>query len=602
MGLTDTPTGNAVVNVATGDPSVQIGSKNTLEIQLVNNSGAAIALSAGSDPATFSLYLPIAFFTVAQQQAIRMTASGWAAAPLDTTTIPGTPILNVQCTQAATWADGATLTFTLDNVETSGPAGNDCIAVEPANMNGNVSFDMAPTLVAVSPPQPGNLKLSDVLQVTLDNQGSVLRSASAADPLTNTLYLTFKNIGATALATGATAAGSPKVYVSFVYGSTSGALAPDGYDPAKGAQPGSAWNISVGIQSAQLPWTAQDPRWDQEKPHPQWTLAPAQTNLQILGPAGSDEANVTFAFSDIVSVTPTGHTQMLVQCEAFARDDKTAYDTQLYVLDILKVDAPPTRGLLSFFGPDPVILVSNPTATVKIPLRWSMLDVASVRLLTSSAATTPLTRNYAVPPKPLDYDSATVTVPTPQTSEAVFCTLQAFDAGGGYLNSQQFTAYTQVSYVIDAAGTVYPIGLFGDTFWMLENYRYPAAGSYDYGNVAANDATFGRLYGAAVQPPAGWSLPTAADWSALFARFASAGDAYSALVAGGGSGFNAELGGWRTIQSNGSGTFTQQYVYGYYWAGGNVCAQFSSVSGKTSVGTPVSNTAAGLSVRFIRHA
>ena len=42
-----------------------------------------------------------------------------------------------------------------------------------------------------------------------------------------------------------------------------------------------------------------------------------------------------------------------------------------------------------------------------------------------------------------------MTLPAPQTSEAIFFTLQAFDAGGGYLNSQQFTAYAQVSYVVE---------------------------------------------------------------------------------------------------------------------------------------------------------
>src|ERR1019366_3549949 len=61
-----------------------------------------------------------------------------------------------------------------------------------------------------APPKPGNLQLPDVLQVTLDSQGSVLRSSSSADPLSNTLYLTLKNVGATALATGSTRSGNPR--------------------------------------------------------------------------------------------------------------------------------------------------------------------------------------------------------------------------------------------------------------------------------------------------------------------------------------------------------------------------------------------------------
>ena len=45
--------------------------------------------------------------------------------------------------------------------------------------------------------------------------------------LVNQLVLTLKNVGETPLATGPTLSGTPQVVVSFVYGNTSGALAPD---------------------------------------------------------------------------------------------------------------------------------------------------------------------------------------------------------------------------------------------------------------------------------------------------------------------------------------------------------------------------------------
>lgn len=77
--------------------------------------------------------------------------------------------------------------------------------------------------------------------------------------------------------------------------------------------------------------------------------------------------------------------------------------------------------------------------------------------------------------------------------------------------------------------------------------------------------------------------------------------AYAALI-GGRSGFNAALGGRRSIQPNGTGLFEQQYHYGYYWASGSVCAQFSGVSLHASAGSPISNSATALSVRFIRYA
>ncbi|HEX4832098.1 MAG TPA: FISUMP domain-containing protein [Trebonia sp.] len=601
MSLTDAPFGLAVTNPATSAATVQAGVPATLAVTVVNNSGADIPLPADAGAAAeFDAYLPDSIFSRAQVAAMTVTADGWSAA----LAADDPPYLAITRTGGGQWAAGQPITFTLAGATSSGPPANGNVSLIPANLGDDAPPIVDAPLSVVTPPRPGNLQLADVLQVTLDSQGAVLRSASAADPLANTLYLTLKNTGAAALADGGKRFGDPRVLVSFIYGSTSGALAPDAFDPARGPQPGSAWNIKSGISSAQLPWTTADPRHDSQQLDPQWTLAPSPANLALLGPASGDQAGVTFSFSNVVSVTPAGHTQMLVLCTGFARDATTLYDDHLFVLDIPKVDAPPTRGLLSFFGPDPVIPIASPTTPVTIPLRWSMFDVASVHLLSSSAAVAPLRRSYPVPPKPVDYDSATVTVPAPPSSEAIFFTLQAFDAGGGYLNSQQFTAYAQVSYVADVTGHVYPVALFGGTYWMLENYRLNLGGSYDYGDNPGNEAAFGRLYDSRVltQPPAGWTVPTVADWTALFTSFGDAKAAYKALASGGPAGFNAQLGGHRVLQPNGSGTYEQLYSYGYYWAGpGTAGAQFSATSGQAVAGTPVPSGAA-LSVRFIRHA
>ena len=596
------PVALTVTNADTGDVTLFLGVSASLKIVLVNNSGAAIDLPAGPAAATFGVYLPRTFFGLARLQAIKVTADGWAGT-LDAAHLA----INIACTQAATWAEGARLTFTLTGVVAEGTSGTGKVMIVPSNMTGSVPASLVATLGFMPAPEKGNLRLPDVLQVTLDNQGSVLRSASLDDPLANTLYLTLKNVGATPLATGPTMAGSPQVVVSFVYGNTSGALAPDSYDPTKHSAPrDSAWNITVGIPSAQSSWTAVDPAYVSADHDPEWVLTPSQDNLQLLGPAGTDQANVTFSFSDLVTGAPLGHTQMFVNCTGFAKDASTRYDPYLFVLDLVKVDPPPTRGLLSFFGPDPVISADDPDAQISIPLRWAMFDVACVRLLTSSPAVAPLRKAYAVPPKPLDYDEATVKMQAPQASEAVFITLQAFGAGGAYLNSQQFTAYVQTSYVIDAAGTVYPIALFGSTFWMLKNYEYPAQGSYDYGDDAGYAATFGRLYQArraqALAPP-GWSLPTEADWNALLHSFGDARAAYATLIAGGKSGFNAQLGGQRSIQPDGSGAYQDICEYGYYLASpGNVFAQFSGDSAQASVGTPMPSPQTAMSVRYIKHA
>ena len=596
MSLTDVPFGVAVTNTASGDSILQTGVTTTLAIAVVNNTGADISLTSTS---SFGVYLPSpALFTQAQLRAMTVTADGWAGAP------PASDLsITITCTKAGSWASGQTITFTFGNVTSSGPPGSGTVTLAPSDLGDDAPLSVEAPLSVANPPQPGNLQLTDVLQVTLDGQGVVLRSTSV-DPLSNTLFLTLKNTSAVALAAGGQRSGNPKVLVSFVYGQTSGSLAPDTFDPAEGPQVGSAWNITASISSAQTPWTVTNPRSDSQDHDPQWTLAPSPANFTLLGPASSDQANVTIAFSNVVSFTPAGHTQMLVLCTGFAKDAQTLYDDHLFILDIAKVDPPPTRGLLSFFGTDAMIPVSDPNSTLTIPLRWSMFDVASVQLISSSPLVKPLTFPSPVPPKPVDYGSTTVNVPAPPGNEAIFFTLQAFDGTGGYLNSQQFTVYAQVSYLEDVAGNIYPIALFGKTFWMLANYQFNAAGSYDYGGNSGNEAAFGKLYDSQVlsQPPAGWQVPTPADWNTLFGQFGDAKQAYAALIGGGRSGFNAALGGRRSIQPGGAGLYEQQFVYGYYWAAGGVCAQFSSVTSQASAGAAVSNPATALSVRFIRHA
>lgn len=605
MSLTDVPTGINLTVPGTGDSAatgtdglavLPIGVTAALNLELVNNSGAAIPLAAGANASTFAISLPSQFFTQDQLRAMQVTADGWTGSP----DAPAMAI-TITCTRAATWAAGATLAFTLTEVVSDGPRGFAAIMITPSNLDGDVAIELYVSLAVATAPAPGNAKLTEVLQVTLDSQGTVLRTDNPKDPLASTLHLTLKNTGATALSTGTTRAGDPRVLVSFVYGRTAGSLAPATYDPATQSPASSAWNITAGVEDAQSAWTAANPRPDSEEALPRWVLTPSRNNLQVLGPAGGDQANVTFAFSDLVTANPAGHTQMLVLCTGFAQDDQRRYDDHLFVLDVVKVEAPPTRGLLSFSAEDPVIPVTDPKTLIDIPLRWSMFDVASVRLVTSSPAIAPVTKPYDIPPKPVAYDKTTLRMQPPQTSEALFVTLQAFDGGGGYLNSQQFTAYLQVSYVIDAQDNIYPIGLFGNTFWMLENYRCRTGGSYLYGDESGDEATYGRLYPAGVKPPDGWSMPTIADWTALLRSFADTSDAsdksaaYEALIAGGRSGFNAQLGG----QRDGSGSYAWQYEDGFYWAsGGRECAQFSS---SASVGTLECDPKSALSVRFVRH-
>jgi uncharacterized protein (TIGR02145 family) len=586
-------------NTETGQPAVLVGVEATLDMQLLNRTGADVKLAVGTHAAKLTVYFPVPeFFTLEQLKQMVVTADGW-----ESTVDEEERTLVLDCKTEGTWEKDATLEFTISKVRSDGPPATGNVVVAPSNMTG-VQLQVDGTLAVSDPPVPGNLKLPDVLQVSVDSQAVVYRS-DAVDPLTNTLFLTIKNTGATALATDKDKRwGSPQISVSFVYGNTSGALAPDKRE--KGEQPlGSAWNIRGSPGPLQTAWEVTNPRVDGQDDHPRWLMAPSSTNLEILGGADSDHANVTFAFSKMVSLTPPGHTQMLVLFTGFRKDEHTGYNDHLFVIDIAKLDPPPTRGLLSFAGQDPVVQVTGPKERAPVALRWGMFDVAKVQLLTSSPAIAPLTTNYP-DPQPLAYDETTMILPPLRTSEAVFMTLQSFDGRGGYLNSLQFTAFAQVSYVEDPGGHVYRIALIGETFWMLENYAYETTqGSYAYQDDDRYIPTYGRLYDAhAAQAgmPDGWHLPDLDDWNALIEAFGGSEAAYAALIDGGRSGYDARLGGWRTVDPDQSASYSDLNSYGYYWLPeGRRYAQFSGKSKTVTVGS-VAPEGAALSVRYVRHA
>ena len=109
----------------------------------------------------------------------------------------------------------------------------------------------------------------------------------------------------------------------------------------------------------------------------------------------------------------------------------------------------------------------------------------------------------------------------------------------------------------------------GTQTWMAENLNYAVAGSKCYDNDPANCEKYGRLYDwstAKTVCPAGWHLPSDAEWDELVA-FAGGGAklmAASGWNSGNGTdefGFSALPGGYGY-----SGSFSNVGDYGYWWS------------------------------------
>jgi uncharacterized protein (TIGR02145 family) len=580
----------AIVNVATGEASIDVGVAATVKVTLTNKTGSAIGITAANPVSTLTIYGdPATLFTAAQFTAMTATLDGWTPS-VDT----NSPALVLTANKDQTWSDGADLVLTLDGVISTDAPGANGLQINPVGLSGsNVPFSASGTLILKEPKKPGSASLTEVLQVNLDNQGLVYRSVEG-DPLTNTLFLNIKNTAAQPIYRGKTPAGSPRVEVRFVYNGTAGGLAPATNNGGVGPV-GSAWNIRADPKVVPLGWSTTNPDIAGGDPAPVWTLTPS--TMAILGPDAL--ANATFTFSKIISFTPVGHTQMSLLFTGFMQDETTRYDDHTFVLDIPKVDPPPTRGLVAFNAGSPLAEMRDPNAPIPISLRWTMFNVARVQLLATAPTVPPAVVSYP-DPKPLDYDGRDLSVPPVARSEPIFFSLQSFDGNGGFLNALQFTVYVQVSWVTDNHGRNYPVALFGNTFWMIENYAYDGNGSFPYGTQKLTDA-YGRLYtwdAANTYAPEGWQLPSVADWQALFNLWPSSTAAFAELIAGGNSGFAAGLGG----QQDNTGTLSGLLSRGVYWTASDPqTAQFSTGSGTgmVSVGTPLPDYA--VSARYIRH-
>lgn len=136
------------------------------------------------------------------------------------------------------------------------------------------------------------------------------------------------------------------------------------------------------------------------------------------------------------------------------------------------------------------------------------------------------------------------------------------------------------SDTLTLAGVLYPLLTVEGLTWLASNLDAEVPDSWCYGNQAANCDEFGRLYRwqAAKEACAalgeGWRLPTDEEWRQLaeacggyfdWLADQATGDpaaANSALLAGGATGFGAQLGGWR----GSNGGYDSQGTLGFYWS------------------------------------
>jgi uncharacterized protein (TIGR02145 family) len=128
----------------------------------------------------------------------------------------------------------------------------------------------------------------------------------------------------------------------------------------------------------------------------------------------------------------------------------------------------------------------------------------------------------------------------------------------------------------DADGNTYALrGMPGGRTWMADNLSLALPDSYCYGGLASECVRFGRLYTWASAAEAcnrlgqEWRLPTDTDWRQMAKGYGGVrGDAdddgqaaYTALLRGGVSGFNALLGGDRESD----GKYARVDEHGFYW-------------------------------------
>lgn len=144
----------------------------------------------------------------------------------------------------------------------------------------------------------------------------------------------------------------------------------------------------------------------------------------------------------------------------------------------------------------------------------------------------------------------------------------AFGSVGATGSAQQSARDRNVS------GTISSKQMADGKEWTTANLTVDVSPSYCYGDAEANCRRYGRMYTWASAQRAcqalggGWRLPTDDEWRQMAKHYGGVSSdsadkgkaAFTALMSGGGSGFNAVLGGNRS-----AGQYARLEAHGFYW-------------------------------------
>jgi uncharacterized protein (TIGR02145 family) len=576
-------------NTQDGLPIIYRNTSCELKMTLTNRTGAEIGLQQNKT----SLQISIPGITAEEIKHATIIAENWKP-DIDDTTI----LLTYTGTNENKWPNKEGLTITITQLVTSAQPTTGNIQVNTADFTPKLPLQLFTPIAISNPTASENAKLEDVLQLTLDNGGTIyissLSETDKLEELENELFLNIKNTGTQALYTG-TKQITPRIEATFVYGNSIGCLTP----ASKEGGGTYAWDIhaTVPYKTTKTPWVARQPSPTSITPCPKWIFEPESTNRGLID-VGPD-ANITFSFSKIISVTPPGHTQILLHFSEFMKDDTTAYDDALFVLDIVKQEAPKERGIMNFYSETPNLAVNSSQEKIKITLKWTAYYTDKVDILIHSPVVRYWSVIYPGDHLPVIKDCMDIEL-SGVAQDTVFLTvIQAYDYSGAFLGSRQFSIIVTANFFTDSRdGKAYPIINMNNQQWMAEDLKYETnQGSQSVAKTS--DRVYNWEAAQSKERLKGWRLPSLEDWQKLIV--ACGDNAYDQLIKGGKSGFNAVLNG--IYLEDGRIYYVDS---GYYWTSEEDgtearCAVFESAKKTISAEKNITqNKNHYLSVRYVR--